>query len=271
MPNLNTAYVLHQRPYRETSVIVHLLCDDDQLVQAVCKGVRGSSKSSALLRISLQPFMPASVELAGKSDLKSLRKIEALSQPRQLQQKALFSAFYINELIVRISRSEGVASGIFLKYEEAIAALEDISKRVAANEASKEQMNMYIEAGLRRFELSYMRLLGYGVDFAYCVDTANSVEANSYYSFDSFIGFSLKAEGISSAGELTNVAGRTITSAAEQTFDKSLNYIPGDILLAIANDRFEDLAVLRYAKLICRELLKPMLGGKPLRSRELFS
>lgn len=255
--NPKLAYVLHQRPYRETSAIVHLLCDDDHYLHAVCKGVRSQSKSSSQLRTSLQPFAKINIELTGKSDLKNLRKAEAGARPLPLLGKALYSAFYINELVDRISRYEGIAPGLFNTYQQVLKKLAEISGHLASGEVNKDLVGRRLETSLRQFELEYLHLLGYGVEFSHCADSGSPVDAANYYRLDPQRGFILNEQ-----------SQRDRLDAGNQ--NKNLQAIPGSSLLSIAEQNYKDTAVLHHAKLICRELFRPMLGGKPLRSRELF-
>ena len=45
--------------------------------------------------------------------------------------------------------------------------------------------------------------------------------------------------------------------------------LPGSALLALAQGEFTPMSK-RVAKVLCRDLLKPLIGDKPLKSRELF-
>lgn len=45
--------------------------------------------------------------------------------------------------------------------------------------------------------------------------------------------------------------------------------LPGSELLALAQGEFTPMSK-RVAKVLCRDLLKPLIGDKPLKSRELF-
>lgn len=255
--SLVAAYVLHQQPYRETSSIVHLLCEDDHYLQAVCKGVRSQSRAATLLRTTLQPFVKVGIDISGKSELKNLRKAEAFSSPLNLSGRTLFSAFYLNELIVRINRYEGIAPGVYDSYQKVIIKLASICREFGSGNEEQALAGMQTEASLRNFELNYLKLLGYGVDFEYCADSGKKVEAGLFYQLDPQRGFVLNPAGAVQGNEGT-------------TGSNGMQDIPGEVLLAIAEERFHDPQVLTYAKKICRELIRPLLGGKPLRSRELF-
>ncbi|EKE67911.1 DNA repair protein RecO [Gallaecimonas xiamenensis] len=98
-----------------------------------------------------------------------------------------------------------------------------------------------VEPVLRRFELSLCHRLGYGVDL--WRDTQ---------------------------GQPLNPQGRYQLVAEEGLLADVKGPYPGQALLAMAQDHWQDEGTRRTAKLFCRALLAPMLGDKPLKSRELF-
>ncbi|NNC54146.1 MAG: DNA repair protein RecO, partial [Pseudomonadales bacterium] len=72
------AFVLHQRPYRETSAIVDFISEQHGRLSAVCRGLRGQGKAAMTLRANLQPFTELSLGFSGRAELKNLRSIDAL-------------------------------------------------------------------------------------------------------------------------------------------------------------------------------------------------
>ena len=93
------AYVLHKRPYRETSMLVDFFTLEQGRVSAVAKGARGNSKSDR--KSLLQGFQKAELDLSGRSNLKNLGKIEASGAVIRLSEKALYCGFYLNEILSR--------------------------------------------------------------------------------------------------------------------------------------------------------------------------
>ena len=92
-------YVLHRRPYRETSYIVDFFSLQAGRVSAVAKGVRNSKTDRKSL---LQPFRPLRFQLSGKSELKNLRQIEAGGAVIMLAGTSLFCGMYLNEVINKV-------------------------------------------------------------------------------------------------------------------------------------------------------------------------
>ena len=63
------AFVLHSRPYKESSALVELFTPQGRL-RAVMRAARG--KAGRLLR----PFVSLAIELRGRSDLKTVARLE---------------------------------------------------------------------------------------------------------------------------------------------------------------------------------------------------
>src|SRR5690606_33251897 len=97
---LQPAYLLHSRPYRDTSALLDFLTRDFGRISAVARGVR---RPNSTTRGLLQPFTPVQASFSGRGELKTLSQVELLRDPIVLRGERLFSALYINELIVRLT------------------------------------------------------------------------------------------------------------------------------------------------------------------------
>lgn len=225
--------VIHRRQYRETSFIVDFFTKEQGRVSAVCRGVRGGKSAKANEKKSLlQPFQPLSLTFSGRHELKNLNQIEGNGRAFQLHGVTLFSAMYLNELLNRVLPKEVSYPEVFDLY---LASL----FRMANNE------NM--EVVLREFEICLIQNIGYGFDWIVDCHSGERIQANSYYSFINDQGFQCLA-------------------AKEQT----ANCFLGADLIKIA-DYHWDKQSLTVAKRITRMAFKPILGDKPLKSRELFT
>ena len=58
------AFVLHSRPYKETSAMVDLFTREQGRLRAVQRSARGKAGSAA------RPFLPLDIELRGRGELK---------------------------------------------------------------------------------------------------------------------------------------------------------------------------------------------------------
>lgn len=228
MEGWQRAFVLHSRPYSETSLLVEAFSEGHGRVSLLAKGAR--ARRSPLKGI-LQPFTPLLVRWSGRSAVKTLRNAEAVSLALPLSSVALYSALYVNELLIRVLEPEVAYPALFFDYLHCIQAL-------AGVEGSTE-------APLRRFELALLEQLGYGFDFLHCAGSGEPVSATMTYRYREGKGF--------------------IASVVQDA-----NTFTGRDLLALAERRFPDRATLNAAKRFTRLALKPRLGGRPLKSRELF-
>lgn len=92
------AYILHLRPYLETSAIVDFFTLDNGRISAVVKGIR---RPRSKLKGVLQPFVPLQISWQGKQELKTLLHAEAVGLNGILKGNALMCGLYINELMQR--------------------------------------------------------------------------------------------------------------------------------------------------------------------------
>ncbi|MDT8397638.1 MAG: DNA repair protein RecO, partial [Pseudomonadales bacterium] len=101
--DLQPAYLLHARPFRDSSLLLDLLTRDYGRMSAIARGVRGiKSKSKGLL----QAFTPLLVSLSGRHELKTLRNVELLASAFFFKGQHLYGALYVNELLVRLVRGQ---------------------------------------------------------------------------------------------------------------------------------------------------------------------
>ncbi|MBD9414263.1 DNA repair protein RecO [Pseudomonas sp. PDM16] len=159
MPNgALPAFVLHSRPYKETSALVDFLTPEGRL-RAVLRGARG--KAGGLAR----PFAPLELELRGRGELKSVGRLEATGIAHWLQGQTLYSGMYLNELLLRLLPSEDPHPALFDHYALTLRAL---------------SANPPLEPLLRAFEWRLLDDLGYG--FALDIDiSGHPVVADSLY------------------------------------------------------------------------------------------
>lgn len=166
--DLEPAYVLHSRKYRDTSLILELFTENSGRVAAVQRGARGKKKSS-----TLQPFTPVLVSYLGKGELKTLTQVDAGNMQLLIGDRLLLG-MYANELLVRLMGKYVPASLLFQSYQKLLLSL------VADADYTTE---------LRRFELRLLEELGYGISFAFEAVSGDMVEPDSYYRFVADEGF----------------------------------------------------------------------------------
>lgn len=169
--DLHLAYVLHARPFRETSLLLELLSAEHGRVAAVARGAkRGKSKDSSIL----QPFIPLHVSWFGNGDLVTLTNVEIVKYGTTLQGRNAICGLYLNELLIKLLHKWDHCQQLFIAYEEAMTNLMTsvISEQVI----------------LRRFELQLLKSLGYGLQLNTEVNSGEAVLPEQYYLFDPVLG-----------------------------------------------------------------------------------
>lgn len=139
------AWLLHHRPFRDTSRILDLITRDHGRVALIA---RGSRAAKSRLRGILRPFLPLSISWYSRSDLGTLTGAEIAGAPLSLTGDALMSGYYVNELIIKLTHRHDPQPEIFNVYAETIRGL-----GADANVAPR----------LRNFEMELLGLLGYAL------------------------------------------------------------------------------------------------------------
>lgn len=197
---MEAAWVLHRRPYRETSALVELLTAEGRQRCVI----RGRGRDALL-----SPFLPLMVELGPVRDLRSLKSIEAMGPAVALQNKALFCGLYINELCVRLLPEQDPCPALVLSYSQTLLAL------------SRGE----IEPALRSFEMDLLEALGFSWSVAHLEDGA-PVTANALYWVHPETGPRLAPSGASDAysGQvLAQVQAREYSTSGVLSAAKRLN------------------------------------------------
>lgn len=227
---LQPAYVLHSRPFRDTSLLVDFFTRDYGRVTLIAKGARNPKQNQ---RHSLQAFAPLSISWQGKSELKTLIGNESLGNSFALEGRFLYSAFYANELLSYLLAQGDSVMEVYDLYSDLLFSL---------------QKKTDLEITLRNFEFSLLNLMGYGIDFEYEASEGRPILAEERYGFISEAGF----------------------FPEEQCTDKMLAIYPGMHLLSISKGQYTDPVARQLAKKITRIAFATLLQGKKIKSRELF-
>lgn len=231
------AWVLHTRPWRETSLLLELLTPESGRVGVVARGARRPRRGVR----ALEPFVAVSCALSGRGELRTLGAHE-VTRRMALAGDALYAGFYLNELLVRLLHREDPHERLFHEYEGALAVLAGLPRGSDP---------IALEPVLRRFEFALLDELGYGFPLSEDLDGVPVDPARSYT-------------------VLPDVGVRPVQPGVAELEDEVALCIGGAELLAIAEGRLGSPAVLRAAKRLARRALAPHLGDRPLVSRSLF-
>ena len=121
MEGWQRAFVLHSRPWSETSLMLDVFTEESGRVRLVAKGAR-SKRSN--LKGALQPFTPLLLRFGGRGEVKTLRSAEAVSLALPLSGITLYSGLYVNELLSRVLEHETRFSELFFDYLYCIQSLQ---------------------------------------------------------------------------------------------------------------------------------------------------
>lgn len=226
------AYILHVRPWRETSVLVEALSEQHGRIGLVARGVQGPKKQ--VLRAALQPFQHVRVDALLRGELARLVAAEAVDAAPRLLGDAALAGFYINELLLRLVPRGDPFPELYELYGRTRARLD----------------GPQLAWTLRRFERDLLDALGSGFDWSADADGA-PIDPAARYRLDPEQG----------ARRLLSDRGHGERSAAAT----------GRALLALAQDRppeASDLPGLRHA---LRAVLVHHLGPRGLKSWEMMA
>lgn len=159
------AFILHHRPFRDTSQILDVLSREHGKLALVARGSRGPKSR---LRGVLRPFMPLAMSWVQRSDLGTLTGAELHGAPLRLSGDALLSGYYVNELLLHFLHRHDPQPEIFDIYVRAIEALA----------ASAE-----VAPCLRRFEIEVLRALGYALNLDHEADSHDPLQAELSYEY----------------------------------------------------------------------------------------
>lgn len=108
------AFVLHARAWRETSLIVELLTRDHGRIGVVARGLNGPKRHP--LKAALQPLQAIRVDYLPRGELARLLQAEATDVAPVLAGDHLLAAFYVNELMLRLSPRNDAAPALHALY-----------------------------------------------------------------------------------------------------------------------------------------------------------
>lgn len=235
------AYVLHRHDWSESSLILELFVRDQGRVAVAAKGAK---RPYSQLRSVLLPFQRIQVVLGrlpadeGSAEIQNLRGAERAGGPPMPAGAALFSGFYLNELLMKLIARGDPSPRLFDAYALTLATL-------------TQPGDAAVEAALRAFELCLLRETGVLPELDLLTQTQQPVQEDARYSLDAEAG--------------------VVPSAAPGTGSLS-----GATLLALEAALAQDsLPALQQACLAARPELKVALRGllhyhlgAPLRTRQ---
>ena len=195
---LTPAVILHQRHYRESSLLLEVFSRAHGRITLVAKGARGNRKKTQAL---YQTHRKLNLSWSGKGEMGTLTEIEADGPAFDLSGKALMSVFYINELLLRLLHRHEPHSRLFDAYLMALTRLEH------------GETELY---SLRYFEKHLLDSIGYGLILDHDLETGVPINSDKHYFYSINEGPYLHKPGSANGVE---VSGHTLIALATESLD----------------------------------------------------
>jgi DNA repair protein RecO (recombination protein O) len=179
----------------------------------------------------LQPFQPLIIQITGRGEVKTITSYEQSGEAIGLHGQSLYCGLYLNELLQYLVGRFDPHQRLFHIYHETLMQLATSSS---------------IDMVLRYFEVELLAELGYGLMLESDAETGMPIEPDVLYSYQLEKG-PIRAK----AGSDTVIQGKT--------------------LQALSNRELQlDECIRQEAREMMRRILHHYLGGRSLKSRELF-
>lgn len=223
-------FILHQYPYRETSLLLDTFSQTHGRFSVIARGAR---RPGSHLRGILMAFQPILFSWFGSGELKTLHRAEWQGGVAHLSGLPLLCGFYINELLMKLLPRDEPAQRLFSAYFQSISRL-----------ARLERPQASIEPILREFELQLLDALGYGINLQYEHHSGHAIKSEEQYTFQAGAGF---------------IPHRMGTPAVD-----------GQTLLDLAQGDFSRAQTLQQSKWLMRQALAHELNGAVLHTRQIL-
>jgi DNA repair protein RecO (recombination protein O) len=168
---LERGFVLHQRPFRDSSQLLECMTAGHGRMGLVA---RGSRRAATRQRALLQPFVPLKLSWIRRGDLGRLTGVEADAPSHSLEGQRLLAGFYANELLLRLTARGDPNGEVFSCYSRCLAQLGEVSS---------------VARTLRVFELELLRALGYGLELDGDSTSGEPLRADATYVYELEQGF----------------------------------------------------------------------------------
>ncbi len=165
------AYVLHHYDWSESSVILDLFTREQGRIAVAAKGAK---RPFSQLRSVLLPFQRLSISLGRQQpgdetrEVHTLRGAEWSGGHPMLTGAALFSGFYLNELLMKLLARHDPHAALFDAYAATVAALSSADE-------------VQTQAALRAFEIVLLKEIGLLPDLAVETASRRAVVADKRY------------------------------------------------------------------------------------------
>lgn len=159
------AFILHSRPWHESSLLLDVLTREHGLVKLAARGAKSKRRSSWAAHLQL--FTPLMLQFKTRGDWWQLTDVEAAGPAFELRDDAHLCGQYCNELLLRLLQTHDPHPEIFQHYLTVMTMLAQREDNASA---------------LRQFEWDLLSALGYGIDLHYD-HVGDGIDAEQYYRY----------------------------------------------------------------------------------------
>lgn len=160
---LQPCWILHRRPWRESSLLIELFSRDHGRLGLVARGARGARSA---WRGLAEPFIPLVAGWTRRGEMGTLTALEASGDRRRLTGRTLWCGLYANELILKLlGRDDGLAD-LFDGYTRLLGGLED---------------GQSASSLLRRFEMELLQAQGVAPELSIEAGTGAPIDPGQLY------------------------------------------------------------------------------------------
>lgn len=224
------AFLLHLRPYRETSVLIEALCARQGRIGLIARGVRAVKPRWP--RGLLEPFQALSIGFQGRGELVMLTAVDADAVLPRLTGDWLVAGLYANELTLRLLSRDDPHPEVYNAYRDCLVALHG---------------QCSVSWVLRQFERDLLGALGYRPELDRDIQ-GRALDPECAYRIDPELG----------------------ASAVSCSADPARGVFSGADLLALASSEPPPMDTLRRLRRLTALLMRPHLGDRALRSSGLL-
>jgi DNA repair protein RecO (recombination protein O) len=227
---LEPAFLLHHYPWRDSSRILELLTREHGRVSVFARAAR---RGGSTLPAALQPFAEMLVSWTARGEAGQLTGAERVRAAARIEGNRLMSAFYANELLVKLLPRHDPHPALYDAYAVLLTRL--------------AERGGHAVRALRLFEKRLLEELGWGLSLESESLAGRPLDAGRSYRYRIDGG----AEPIDGVAE-----GRLVFSGAS--------------LLSLAREELDDERSLADARRLLKAALDQALDGRPLRTREVM-
>lgn len=163
-------FVIHTRPYSETSLYVELFSRQHGRLTTIAKGAR---RQKSKFRGVLLPFRLLSIGWTGKGEISVLTLAEPAELWSEMRGQSILCGFYVNELVIKLLHRFDAHPELFDYYADTMARL----RRGEAHEAI-----------LRLFEKRLLGELGYAMNLDLEADRQREISPHRSYRYIPHLG-----------------------------------------------------------------------------------